>query len=196
MKVIYLIGGICNGKSTLASVAESDGFYVIDLDDMSQGVLQDPRVLDALCSLDDADFIKDGKINRDFLSEYIFSSRVATHKFDRVLYPFVKEKLDKKLSELDSDSNVLVEYSGYFGESKGQDIFLKDADVVIWVESNLRDKLSRGEKRGIRPFDLTWRMRVQPFDEEYEAVADYVIHNDSTKEVLVERFRDIWSSCC
>lgn len=195
MKVIYLIGGICNGKSTVASMLVGQGAKVVDLDDFSQDVMKDDVVLAELRELD-GNFIKNGEVDRDCLSEYLFSSRVATRKFDKVLFPHVKEKLDELFSQLSDDEHVLVEYSGYYGEPREEDIFLKGADKVIWVESSLRDKLARGEKRGIKPFDLTWRMRVQPFDEEYEAVADYIIHNDSTKEALGERCKDIWASCC
>jgi dephospho-CoA kinase len=196
MKVIYLIGGICNGKSTVSSMLKGQGVKVIDLDVLSQEVMQDTEVVASLESIEEGDFIKNGQIDRDYLSEYIFSSRVAVHKFDRVFFPHVKTKLDELLSKMDDDDNVLVEYSGYYGEPREDDIFLKDAHKVIWIESNLRDKLARGEERGIKPFDLTWRMRVQPFDEEYEAAADYVIHNNSTKEELGERFNSIWASCC
>lgn len=196
MKVIYLIGGICNGKSTVASALELQGAHVVDLDDLSQVVMQDNVVLDELQAIDDGDFIKNGEVNKDYLSEYLFSSRMATHKFDKILFPHVKAKLDEILSQMSDDANVLIEYSGYYGEPREEDIFLKGADKVIWIESSLRDKLARGEKRGLKPFDLTWRMRVQPFDEEYEAVADYVIHNDSTKEALDERCKDVWASCC
>ena len=196
MKVIYLIGGICNGKSTVASMLEKQGATLIDLDVLSQEVMKDAEVVASLKTLEEGDFIRNGQIDREYLSDFIFSSRVAAHKFDKVLFPFVKKKLDEVLETIDDDANVLVEYTGYFGEPREQDIFLKDAHKVIWIESNLRDKLARGEQRGIKPFDLTWRMRVQPFDEEYEAAADYVIHNNGTKEALDERCKSIWASCC
>lgn len=196
MKAIYVIGGICNGKSVVCRYLEGKGAVYINLDDLSQEVLERPEVIDKVKSLSEEIEIKDGKIDKEKLSQYLFSNTMTTHKFDKIVFPFIKDALDEKTKNLDDDDFVVVEYTGYYGQPREEDIFLKEANTVIWVESSFKDKLARGEKRGLPPFELTWRMRVQPFDEEYEAVADYVIHNNSTEEALDERVADIWASCC
>lgn len=196
MKVIYVIGGICNGKSILGKSFAQKGAVYFDLDKISQFVLEKPEVIEQVKMLSDDVVVENGIIDKEAHQDYLFSNKLVTHAFDRAIFPHIKEELDRQLSDLDDDSIVVVEYSGYFGDSRDEDIFLKDADAVVWVESRLKDKIERGKKRGIENFELTWRMRVQPYDEEYEAVADYVIHNNSTIEALDERIDEIWASCC
>ena len=196
MKLIYLIGGICDGKSTVASFFSKYGARVIDLDQVAQKVLKYDCVLSSIEDLDEGDFVEDGEINGDAFAEYIFSSREALHRIDRALFPLIRSEFDKELEEIGDDETVVVEYSGYYGEPREEDVFLKDADSVIWVSSRLSDKLARGQERDLKPVDLTWVMRVQPFEEEYEAVADHVIKNDCSLKKLEGRCEKVWDSCC
>jgi dephospho-CoA kinase len=197
MKIIYLIGGICDGKSTVASMLEELGAHYIDLDKLAKNVMGYDCVKTSLDDLDEGDFVEDGEIVGDNLAEYVFSSRENLHRIDRALFPLIKAELDNAVKGIDDDGKpVLIEYSGYYGEPRKDDVFLKDADSVVWVTSKLTDKLARAKKRKIRPVDLTWVMRVQPFNEEYEAVADYVIQNDCSLRKLEGRCEKVWDSCC
>ena len=196
MKVIYLIGGICDGKSTVASMFEQWGAHYIDLDKLAKNVMGYDCVKTSLDDLDEGDFVEDGEIVGDNLAEYVFSSRENLQRIDRALFPLIKGELDNVLKDVDDDKTVLIEYSGYYGEPRKDDVFLKEADEVIWVTSSLTDKLERAKKRKIRPVDLTWVMRVQPFNEEYEAVADYCIKNDCPMRKLEGRCEKVWDSCC
>ncbi len=196
MKIIYLIGGICDGKSTVASMFGEFGAKVLDLDKIAHRVMGYECVISSIEDLEEGDFVTDGEIDGDAFAEYVFSSKEALERIDRALFPLIRSELDKVLEEYDDSDTLVIEYSGYYGESREEDVFLKDADKVIWVSSRLSDKLARGQERDLKPVDLTWVMRVQPFDEEYEAVADYVIKNDCSLKKLEGRCEKIWDSCC
>lgn len=197
MKVIYIIGGMCNGKSTIGRVMRNHGAEFIDLDLLANESQKDEAIVTKLSELGVEGLVENGKVNRSVMLDYLFSSSHATQRVDEAIHPIIKELLDKKLAELKSSGcrTVVVEYTGYYGKPRNEDIFLKDADFVVWIESSLKDKIERASKRDLPAHELTWRMRVQPYDEEYEAVADYTIHNNSDEEALNECVEEMWSYC-
>ena len=197
MKVIYIIGGMCNGKSTIGRALEERGAKFIDLDLLANEGQKEQACIAELAKLGVDGLVEGGKVNRSVMLDYLFSSSFATKRVDEAIHPIVKELLDKKLEALEKEGykTVVVEYTGYYGEPRDKDIFLKDADFVVWIESSLKDKIERASKRDLPAHELTWRMRVQPYDEEYEAVADYTIHNNDTKEALNDSVEQLWSCC-
>lgn len=197
MRVIYVIGGICNGKSTICKELEKRGATYIDLDVLSKGLASDPEVCEAVKKIGVEALVQDGKLHAPSLSNYVFSSRYAAMSVDEAIHPFVLKRLKSELEKLEKEGCelVVVEYSGYYGQSREDDIFLRDADYVVWVESPLRDKVVRAESRGMAPYDVTWKMRCQPYDEEYAAVADFVIRNNGSMEELDERIQELWTAC-
>lgn len=197
MRVVYVIGGICNGKSTVCKELEKLGATYISLDELSKGLMDDPDVIAAVKKIGVDALVQDGKVHVPSMQNYVFSSRYAAISIDEAMHPFVLRRLQDELKKLEAQGVdvVVVEYSAYYGQPREEDMFLKDADFVCWVESPLRDKVTRAEGRGIAPYDLTWRMRCQPYDEEYAAVADFVIRNSGSLEELNERIQELWAAC-
>ncbi len=197
MKVIYIIGGMCNGKSTIGHALEKHGAKFIDLDLLANDGQKEQKMILELAKLDVDGLVENGEVNRSIMLDYLFSSSFATQRVDEAIHPIVKELLDKRLEKLEKSGCevAVVEYTGYYGKPREEDIFLKDADLVVWIESSLKDKIERASKRDLPAHELTWRMRVQPYDEEYEAVADYTIHNNSSEEALSECVEQLWAHC-
>lgn len=197
MKVIYVIGGICNGKSTVCKELEKLGACYIDLDILSKGLMSEPELIEEIKKIGVDSLVQDGQVNVTSLQNYVFSSRYAAEAVDRAMHPFVLRRLNDELAKLEEAGCeiVVVEYSAYFGQNRETDMFLKNADYVVWVESPLKEKVGRAEARGVAPYDLTWRMRCQPYDEEYAAVADFIIRNNGSMEELDERIQELWTEC-
>lgn len=176
--LIYIIGGMCTGKSTLAKEFEKKGAHFIDLDFYGRKV---------------ASGLKDFS-NSDELLEYMSTSRENLLRINNVIHPKVYDML---LEDMPECGTIVVEYSGYSAsQGRNDDLFLKDADFVIatsvpydvrkeWAEKRLLD-LKRFEKL----------VCLQPTQGDYEGVADLIFENgEVSREVRDERIERLWLAC-
>ena len=128
---IAITGGIGSGKSTVSKFIKQRGFNVISCDDIYRELLQKEYFLKELAKLFGDRAVSNGKLNRKYLSEIVFSDSEKLELLNRFTHPAImRECFARMKDELNFCEIPLLFESGY------QNLF----DNVIVV---LRDKIGR-----------------------------------------------------
>lgn len=189
MKVIFLIGGIASGKSSVARELERRGAVRIDLDQVSRDVLAPGsslvgRIADAFGpDLVDAK----GTLNRRLLAQRAFASVQGTKRLEAIELPAIRDELVVRLNALkkSADAPDLVVVEVPLPDRMGEMLGLADAVVCVSCPRDLRRERAIG--RGMDPADFDRRADRQLTDEQMAALADNVIDNTGDEIALQER---------
>ena len=189
MKVIFLIGGIASGKSSVARELERRGAVRIDLDQVSRDVLAPGsslvgRIADAFGpDLVDAK----GTLNRRLLAQRAFASAEETERLEAIELPAIRDELTMRLDLLKKGANVpdLVVVEVPLPDRMGEMLGLADAVVCVSCPRDLRRERAIG--RGMDSSDFDRRADRQLTDGQMAALADIVIDNTGDAIALKER---------
>ncbi len=178
-KLVYIIGGMCTGKSTLGKELEVRGARFIDLDFYGKKVVADLKMF----------------ASKQEIIGYISTSKENLANLNSIVHPRVFDLLMKDV--LDNEIYV-IEYSGYSGEfNRHDDMFLRDADLVIATNAPNSSRLMWLEKRRLQKEQFEGLIDLQPSQDVYESVADIIFYNDDeSEEVRREQIDALWSACC
>ncbi len=186
MKVIFLIGGIASGKSSVARELERRGAVRIDLDQVSRDVLAPGsslvgRIADAFGpDLVDAK----GTLNRRLLAQRAFASVQGTKRLEAIELPAIRDELTMRLDVLKKGANVpdLVVVEVPLPDRMGEMLCLADAVVCVSCPRDLRRERAIG--RGMDPADFDRRADRQLTDAQMADLANIVIDNTGTEADL------------
>lgn len=189
MKVIFLIGGIASGKSSVARELERRGAVRIDLDQVSRDVLAPGsslvgRIADAFGpDMVDAK----GTLNRRLLAQRAFASAEETERLEAIELPAIRDELTMRLDLLKKGANVpdLVVVEVPLPDRMGEMLGLADAVVCVSCPRDLRRERAIG--RGMDSSDFDRRADRQLTDGQMAALADIVIDNTGDEIALKER---------
>lgn len=196
MYVVFLIGGIGSGKSTVAQRMVALGAARIDLDELSREVLApDAPLLKDIAAAFGADLINDkGVLDRSLLASRAFSSPERTAQLEALELPAIRELLVRKLTELKSSSCppaccvVEVPLPDRMGP------LLSLADEVVAVTCPVQTRRVRAIGRGMTGADFDARSERQLSDEEYAQLADTAIPNEGGSEELLAHIEAWWAA--
>ena len=148
--VVGLSGGIGSGKSTVAKIFESIGIPVYYSDERAKQLYYVPEIkVKVKDFLGKKAYLSDGKINRKFISDVVFSDTDKLEKLNALLHPFVKEDFKIWLQEKNQYPYVIKESALLFETGLFVDCF---KNIVVNCPTELRinrvinrDKVSRQE---------------------------------------------------
>ena len=101
LKKIAVTGPLSSGKSTVCQIlAEISKIYVVDADQLVHELYSDPEIKEKVAEIYNKKLnpekpITPLDINKQFIAEYIFDHPKQLHKLEKVLHPFVKEKIEE-----------------------------------------------------------------------------------------------------
>ena len=75
-------------------------------------------------------------------------------------------------------------------ETGAQDRF----DLVITVESEIENRISRLRQRGMHISEIEGRIAAQATREQRVEIADFLIENDGSEDELLRQVENIWDS--
>lgn len=167
---IAITGGIGSGKSTVSKFIKQRGFNVISCDDIYRELLQKEYFLKELAKVFGDRVVSNGKLNRKYLSEIVFSDSEKLELLNRFTHPAImRECFARMKDELNFCEIPLLFESGY------QNLF----DNVIVV---LRDRAARitaiKERDGLQHQEICKRIESQFNYDIADFAKYYVIHND------------------
>ncbi len=180
MKKIGITGGIGSGKSVVGQILEAMHFPVYYSDQQSKVLVEtDLEIREELIKLLGTEVYLDGKLNRPFLTQQLFSNDDLRLKINQIIHPKVREAftiwVNKQSSNLVfNEAAILFETGAY-----------QSMDYNILVTAPLELKIERVLKRdNITINEIQERISKQWSDEEKIPLADFVIVNDEVKPLL------------
>lgn len=184
---IAIIGGIGSGKSAVVHIISGLGEVVCDCDAIYKEISTTKEYIDII----DKHFgvVKKGIIDKKALADIVFSDEEKLELLNSLAHPLVFERLDK-LSE-QCKGNLYIEVSAF--DMSMQDRF----DKFILVEAPKDTRIERIVARSNHSMDIDTIAKIlqcQLSINEMQKIADYVIVNDSSKEVLKERVKAVVDS--
>ena len=190
MLIVALTGGIGSGKSLAARYFAEMGARVIDADQLAREVIErgSPGFDEVLAAFGDS-ILRNGAIDRRALSDLIFADAKAKRILEEIIHPRVRRAFEGAISNLGSDEILIYEIPLLVETGAA-----KRFDYVLTVESDLDARRARLQSRGMLPSEIEARIAAQARTEDREAVADYVIHNNSTQDALLREVENLWEN--
>mgnify|MGYP000075283877 FL=1 len=190
MRVIGLTGGIGCGKSLAAQYFSELGALVIDADQLARAAIErGSQGFDEAVSIFGDSILNNGDIDRKALGEIIFKNQVAKKKLEGIVHPYVRRQFEEAVASLKADETLIYEIP-LLVETGAQDRF----DLVITVESDLENRISRLRQRGMHISEIEARIAAQATREQRVEIADFLIENDGTEDELLRQVENIWDS--
>lgn len=190
MRVIGLTGGIGCGKSLAAQYFSELGALVIDADQLARAAIErGSQGFDEAVSIFGDSILNNGDIDRRALGEIVFKDPDAKRKLEGIIHPYVRQQFEEAVSSLKADETLIYEIP-LLVETGAQDRF----DLVITVESEIENRISRLRQRGMHISEIEARIAAQASREQRVEIADFLIENDGTEDELLRQVENIWDS--
>ncbi len=191
MNVVFCVGPMASGKSTVARSLQDLGAWRIDLDEASRQVTApgSPCAAELARAFGEDILAADGSLDRALLAERAFASPEATERLEAIELPYIKRTLIDALSYAstvaEEDDVVIVEVPLLDRVEE----LLPLADEVLYVHASEGARRDHAHGRGVGEEDFARRSSAQPGDGYYRSHATTVIENDGTEEELLAKAR-------
>ncbi|WP_367209740.1 dephospho-CoA kinase [Sphingobacterium sp. R2] len=177
---IGITGGIGSGKTFICKLFKAMAVPVYNADEEAKKLMNtDIRIKERLIAEFGAETYPDGKLDRAFLAQRIFSDSAKLELVNGIIHPIViqeaKEWAAQQKSRYTLKEAALLFESGSY----------KDLDYTILVTAPLSVRVQRVMKRDkVTEGQVMERINKQLADEEKLKLADFVIVNDGTTPLL------------
>ncbi len=177
---IGLTGGIGSGKTTVARIFSVLGVPVYDSDTASKRLMEEDEGLkDKIIQSFGKESYTNGRLNRKYLSEQVFSDPKKTNLLNSIVHPATIKDAEEWMKK--QNSPYLIKEAALIFES-GSNRFL---DKVVGVSSPLSLRIERTMKRSnISAEQVQSRIALQMDEEEKMRLCDYVIINDEHQMLI------------
>ncbi|MGB5105436.1 MAG: dephospho-CoA kinase [Candidatus Zixiibacteriota bacterium] len=187
MYTVGLTGQMACGKSTVARELQKLGAVVINADDLGKEVVAtNATVLKRLKTAFGADNVfTNRKLNRTKLASKAFATEENTAKLNAIVHPALLALLRKQIARHSRSrrTKLLVVDAALLFDWKLD----RELDVVIVVDSTLKNQLARLKKAGRSRQDAMQRIKRQIPKYRLRKMADAVICNNGTTDQLVQK---------
>ncbi|MCF8412798.1 MAG: dephospho-CoA kinase [Melioribacteraceae bacterium] len=183
--LIGVTGGIGSGKSTFCNIAQKAGYPILFADDISKKFLgTDPVVKSKLIKRLGTQSYSNGKPNKDFIADKIFSSPEILKFVNSVLHPPTIDYIVNESNLLLQSYLLVFVESAILFEAKMDDIF----DLIVLVKSETDLQINRVKKRNnLTEEKIHLILNSQLPDENKESKCDFVINNIKGIDDLEEK---------
>ena len=182
--VVGLTGQTGAGKSTVSKVFASNGFAIIDADQVARKVVEKgTKCLDEIADFYGNTVInKDGTLNRKALAAIVFSDKAKLETLNTITYPYITGEILKQIRyhSMKGEKLILLDAPTLF-ESRADDF----CEIIISVlaDADIREKriISRD---GLTHEQARKRMNSQLDESFFRSHSDYVIRNNGSIDVV------------
>ena len=177
---VGITGGIGSGKSTIAKVFEVLGIPVYYADDAAKKLMNnDQNLQKQIIKYFGTESYIDGKLNRPFLAEAVFSDPKKTLLINSIIHPATIADAEKWFRE--QQGPYAVKEAALIFEANAE----KNLDLIIGVSSTYDLRLQRVMLRdGINKEAVEKRMQNQMDENKKMESCDFVLNNNE-KELLI-----------
>ena len=193
MLKVGLTGGIGTGKSSVSSLFNDWGAYIFDADLVAKEILNhDNTAQGEIIAEFGTDILnKEGSIEKNKLARIAFQDENHQLRLNSIIHPYVFKKIDSNFDKiLDKGTHDIFCVDAALIYESGADTHM---DYVVVVTSHLRLRTERVMERGnLTRDEFLRRLELQWPDEDKVHMADYVIHNNGTKEDLIVESKKVY----
>ncbi len=188
MITIGITGIIGSGKTTASAALKRKGLPVIDLDDLAKKTLTLKEVQEEITEKLGSGFVVNGEIVVERLRDAVFTNKEKLRKLEEIVHPRVRERLWGTIGELEEKGAPAVVVDGPLLFETG---LYKKLDRTVVVSADMDKIRKRLKKRGMAADDTEKRIAHQIPLEEKEKEADFVVHNNGTREELEKEIENL-----
>ncbi len=131
---IAITGGIGSGKSTVSEIIKSFGYSVYSCDEIYKDIVKEEDYLNSLKLTFGERCVKDGVIDRAYLSSLVFSSKENVIKLNCISHPLI---MDRLISLMKGDKGLSFAEVPLLFEGGFESMF----DGVIIVYRSLNERI-------------------------------------------------------
>lgn len=188
MFVLGITGGIGTGKTTVASIVKAAGIPVLDADQISHELTNNPGpTLDKIFEIFGETLKNEaGTLDRAKMADLVFQNKRALDQLENIVHEAVIQHI---VAELDAAGRKKVRVIALDVPLPVKYGFLDRSDLVWVVTCSEEKRIQRLMRRGLSREDAERRLTVQMTDEEYQSIADYIIDNNGSLEDLYRKVR-------
>ncbi len=187
MITVGITGIIGSGKTTVSKMLQQRGLAVIDLDGLAKKAITLKGVQEDIIARIGKEYVKNGKVSVEKLGDLVFAEKNMLQELENIIHPSLIEELRKELKRLRVERAQAAIVDAPLLYEKG---LYKDLDRVVVVSAETNKIKERLKARGLSEEDIKRRTSFQIPLKEKERMADFVIHNNGTRENL-ERAVDV-----
>ena len=133
-----------------------------------------------------------GELDRATMAGIIFNDADRRAALEAIIHPLVRERSQTLIDEAGDDAIVVYDVP-LLAEQVGSAADRRDEfDLILVVEAPEALRLDRLEERGVTRDDAVRRMANQATDAQRRDIADVVIINDDSLDVLNATVDDLW----
>jgi dephospho-CoA kinase len=187
---IGLTGGIGSGKSTVSRLLAGRGAVIVDADVIAREVVEPgtPGLAAVVEAFGDTVVAADGSLDRPSLARVVFGDPEARARLDGIVHPLVRARAAEVAAGAPPDA-VVVHDVPLLAETGQASAY----DLVVVVEADPETRIARLVQRGLTAEDARARIAVQATDEERRAIADVLLDNSGSPEVLAVQVDRLWA---
>lgn len=182
MLKIGITGNIGSGKTTICKLFELLKTPVFYADFHAKKVMmEDPVLAEAIRNDFGAEaYFEDGSLNRKYISNIVFNNDAELKKLNALVHPAVFRAFDTWAEQHQHNFYVLKEAALLFESGSNQ-----QCDQTIVVAAALDARVKRVVQRDqLTEEEVLRREKKQIPQEEKEAKANFIIHNDAQNMVV------------
>ena len=170
-KVYVITGPIGSGKSTAIKYLKNKGFSTVDLDKISNDILDSDQSIPFLKE-EFPQALVENVVNRTILADIVFKNKDKLTILENYLHPKVLIELQEIIQNTDDELFVEV--------SAPKNIY-KDFDCIV-IYSQADTRIKRLQERGMNYADIQNRMANQKDDDWWKNLG-IVIQNDDLNDL-------------
>jgi dephospho-CoA kinase len=194
MFLFGITGGIGSGKSAVCHLLQQKGVPIIAADPLAKELTHRlPEIRTALTTEFGTDvYSHDGHLNKDKLSEIVFSDPQARERVNAIIHPHVLKWIREEARRLaEEEQQQLIGVEAALIYESGMEKML---DAVVVVTAPLEKRLQWLEQRDRLPRQtILQRVNAQmPIAEKIQR-ADYVIENDGSLTELADKVEALYN---
>ena len=190
MLKIGVTGGIGSGKTVVCKIFEVLEAPVFYADEAAKTVMITDKILISGIRqhFGDAAYSASGMLNRKYLADIVFNSKMELEKLNSLVHPAVFRAFDTWVNDHKNSPYVIKEAALLFESNS-----YKLSDYTILVKSPAQLRIQRVMDRdSVSQSEVELRMNKQFSDEKKEAMADFIITNNE-KELVVPQVLNLHS---
>ena len=191
---VALTGGIGTGKSTASKILNELGAFIFDADKEAKNILKNNETIQSELIAEFGTDIMSGdeNIDNNKLARIAFQDQDHQLRLNSIIHPYVFQEIDKNFDDvLEKGSYYIFVIDAALIYESGADTHM---DYIIVITALLKVRMERALQRETLTRDeILKRIDLQWPEEEKIALADFVIHNDSTEEEFRESITDTYN---